>query len=140
MITILTLLLQAGKDVMLLIPWPSQSDDNIMSSKLIGDFIGDLLQLVKYVVPPWEEEASYEVVANSGAFDDKASLEDAMLNFFSDTVAASTSTSSAGPPCPSGVGVQASRCPRGMEPERHQLGTPSNHENITSTHGCGSDP
>ena len=33
----------------------------------------------------------------------------------------SASATTVGPSCPSGVRVQASRCPRRMEPERHQL-------------------
>ena len=87
MITTLLTLRLAGKGVVLLTPWPSKSDDTLMTSKIIDDDAKKRLKSVRYVVPPWNEDATYEIITNSASFDDEASLEEAMLNFFSGAVA-----------------------------------------------------
>ena len=84
MLTVLALLLNSGKQLMLMVPWPAGSEESVMKSKLMDETTKRRLKSVRYAVHPWADDATYEVITNSGVFNNEVSLEDAIKKFIED--------------------------------------------------------
>ena len=76
MLTIRSLVIPSGKEVLLMVPWFRNSKGSLMASDLIDNNIKDTLTSSRYEVSPWQGDAAYEVVTNMSVDLSTYSLED----------------------------------------------------------------
>ena len=112
LLTIFAMLVSSGRQALLLIPWPSRSTTTLLNSRFLDEELKKKVRAIKYEVPPWTTDASYEVITTSSTFNSDISLEDATKEFI-DTSSSSLQSSTASPSCPTGVGGACFALPSG---------------------------
>ena len=83
-VSIITLLISAGKDIFVLVSWPQDSMDSILDFRLINEQLRSVLKSSRYSVPPWQGGGCYEIVSSRPLA--AASLEEAVRSFCHDII------------------------------------------------------
>ena len=111
LLSILSLLLSAGKDAILLVPWPGGSTSSLQESPLLHDNLKHRLSFRRFCSAPWHAECDYEVASSSYDLLDRDSLEDVLTTAVASERSADSDSGTL--PRPIAVGGSASCHPRG---------------------------